>query len=50
MLLFVSFLCVSVQKMVAYAMLAIVIFVMVYSLAISEVAVTFPDTSCFIPH
>ena len=36
--------------MVAYVMLPIVIFVLVYSLTISEVAVTFPDTSCFIPH
>ena len=36
--------------MVAYVMLVIVIFVMVYSLTISEVAVTFLDTSCFIPH
>ena len=41
---------VSVQNMVAYVMLVIVIFVLVYSLTISEVvAVTFPDTSCFIP-
>ena len=50
MLLFVSILNVSVQNMVAYVMLPIVIFVLVYSLTISEVAVTFPDTSCFIPH
>ena len=47
LLVFVS---VSVQNMVAYVMLPIVIFVLVYSLTISEVAVTFPDTSCFIPH
>ena len=33
----------------AYVMLAIVIFVLVYSLTICEVAVTFPDTSCFVP-
>ena len=35
--------------MVAYVMLVTVIFVLVYSLTISEEAVTFPDTSCFIP-
>lgn len=35
--------------MVAYVMLAIGIFVLVYSVTISEEAVTFPDTSCFIP-
>ena len=40
---------VSVQNMVAYVTLVIVIFVLVYSLIIGEVAVTFPDTSCFIP-
>ena len=34
----------SVQNMVAYVMLPIVIFVLVYSLTISEAAVTFPDT------
>ena len=37
-------------NMVAYVMLPIVISVLVYSLNISEVAVTLPDTSCFIPH
>ena len=40
----------SVQNMVAYVMLQIVIFVLVYDLIISEVAVTFPDTSYFIPN
>ena len=39
----------TVQNMVAYVMLVTVIFVLVYSLTISEEAVTFPDTSCFIP-
>ena len=42
--------CVSVQNMVAYVILVIVIFVLAYNLTISEVTVTFPDTSCFIPH
>ena len=49
MLFFVSVFSVSVQNMVAHVMMLIVIFVLVYSLTISEVAVTFPDTSCFIP-
>ena len=49
MLLFVSVSSVSFQNIAAYVMLAITIFVLVYSLTISEVAVTFPDTSCFIP-
>ena len=35
--------------MVTYVMLVIVIFVLVYSLTIIEVAVTFPDTRCLIP-
>ena len=50
MLLFVSVFNECVQNIVAYVLLVIVIFVLVYSLTISEVAVTFPDTSCFIPH
>ena len=50
MLLFVSVFSVCVQNMVAHVTLVIVIFVLVYSLTISEEAVTFPDTSCFIPH
>ena len=45
----VSIFSVSAQNMVAYVTLVIVIFVLVYSLIIGEVAVTFPDTSCFIP-
>ena len=49
MLLFVSVFSVSVQNMVTYVMLVIIIFVLVYSLTITEVAVTFPDMSCFIP-
>ena len=49
MLLFVTVFSVSVQNMVAYIMLVIVIFVLVYSLAISEAADTFPDISCFDP-
>ena len=49
MLLFVSILNVSVQNMVAYVMLPIVIFVLAYSLTISEVPFTFPDISHFIP-
>ena len=44
-----AFLSVSFQNMVAYVMLSIVMFVLVYRLIINEVAVTFPDTSCFIP-
>ena len=36
--------------MVAYFMLPIVIFVLVYCLTINEEDVTFPDTRCFIPH
>ena len=39
----------SLQNLVAYVMLPIVIVVLVCSLIISEVAVTFPDTSYFIP-
>ena len=41
MLLFASILSASFQNMVAYVMLAIVISVRVYSLTISEIAVTF---------
>ena len=45
-----AFLSMSVQNMVAYVILVIVIFVLVYNLTINEVAVTLPDTSCFIPN
>ena len=38
-----------VQNTVAYVLLVIVIFVLVYILIISEVAVTSPGTSCFMP-
>ena len=44
-----SILSASAQNMVAYVMLLIVIVVLVYSLTIREVALTFPDTSCFSP-
>ena len=50
MLHFVSVFRVSVQNMVAYIKLVTVIFVLVCSFTITEVAVTFPDTSCFISH
>ena len=45
MFLFVSVSSVSVKNMVAYVMLVIDIFMLVYSLTISKVAVTFPR--CF---
>ena len=45
----VSVCSVSVQNMVAYVTLVIVIFVLVYRSTIIEATVTFPDTSCFIP-
>ena len=45
LLRFVSVFSVSVQNMAAYVMLVTVIFVLVYSLTLSEVTVTFPNTS-----
>ena len=49
LLRFVSVFSVSVQNMAAYVMLVTVIFVLVYSLTLSEVTVTFPNTSWFYP-
>ena len=49
MLLFVNVFKCDFLEHGGYVMLAIAMFALVYSLTISEVAVTFPDTSCFIP-
>lgn len=49
MLFFASVFSVYIQNMVAYVMSVIVIVVLVYSVTICEVAVTFPVTSFSIP-